>query len=72
MEEKYKQSANNDKRRANVPENDNVLNEEILIKTEEDVKLVDKSSKSLSFCERMKGLSPYCCPLKDRIRNKTV
>ena len=71
MEEEQKRSAKNDRRRADVPEKDADLNEDKSIVTEE-VKVVGKSSKSLSFCERMKGLSPHCRPLKDRMRDKTI
>ena len=34
--------------------------------------MVSESSRSLSFCERMRGLWPYRRPLKDRMRDKTV
>ena len=53
VKEEQKRSAKNDKRRADVPEKDADLNEDKSIKTEE-VKVVGESSKSLSFCERMK------------------
>jgi hypothetical protein len=32
---------------------------------EKEVKVVGESSRPLSFCERMKELSPHCRPLKD-------
>ena len=54
-----------------MPKNDVDLNEDKSIETEE-VKVVGKSSKSLSFCERMKGLLPHHRPLKDQMRDKTV
>jgi hypothetical protein len=49
-----------------------VLNEDKSIDTEQEVKVVGESSRSLSFRERMKGLSPHRRPLKDRMRDKTV
>ena len=77
MQEKPKQYAKNDKRQADVLEKDTVrcmndeanhavvLNEDKLIESEEEVKVVGKSSRSLSVCERMERLSPHCRPLKD-------
>ena len=52
-------------------EKDGDLNEDKSIETDE-VKVVGESSKSLLFCERMKGLSPHRHPLKDQMREKTV
>ena len=34
--------------------------------------MVGESSRSLTFHERMKRLSPHCCPLKDRMKDKIV
>lgn len=56
----------NDKRRADVPKNDATLNEDSLINREEDVKVANEPSRSLSFCERMKELSPRHHPLNDQ------
>ena len=39
---------------------------------ENEVKVVGEYLRSLSFRERMKGLSPHYRPLKERMRNKTV
>ena len=41
------------------------LNEDKSIDTEQEVKVVGKSSRSLSFREMMKELSPHRRPLKD-------
>jgi hypothetical protein len=53
-----------------VPEKDVDLDEDKSNETEQEVKVVGKSSKSLSFHERMRGLSPHRRPLKDRMRDK--
>ena len=71
VEEEQKRSVKNDKRQADVSEKDADLNENKSIETEE-VKVVGESSKSLSYRERMKGLSPHRRPLKDRMRDKTI
>ena len=77
VEGEQKQYAKNDKRWADVPEkaadvNEDVdLNEDKSINMEEEVK-VGKSLRSLSFCEKMKSLSPHGRSLKDRMRDKTV
>ena len=55
-----------------MPEKDVDLDEDKSIETEEEVKVVGESLKSLSFCEMMRGLSPHRRPLKDRLRDKTV
>ena len=57
MQEEQKRSTKNDKRWADVAEKDVDLDEDKLIETDEEVKVVGKSSKSLSFCNRMRGLS---------------
>ena len=84
MEEEHKRNAKNDKSRVDVLEKDVIrcmndeaddavdLNEEKSIDTEEEVKVVGKSLRSLSLCERMKRLSPHRRPLKDRMEDKTV
>ena len=72
MQEEQKRSAKNDKRRADVPKKDADLDEDKSIETKEEVKVVGKSSKSLSFCERMRGLLLHGRPLKDRMRDKMV
>ena len=48
------------------------LNEEKSKDKEKAVKVVGKSLMSLSFCERMRGLSWHRHPLKDRMRDKMV
>jgi hypothetical protein len=55
-----------------VPENDVDLDEDKSNETEQEVKVEGESSKSLSFRERMRGLSPHRRPLKDRMRDKTI
>jgi hypothetical protein len=56
-----------------VPEKDLDLDEDKSNETEEDeVKVVGKSSKSLSFRKRMRALLPHHLPLKDRKKDKTV
>ena len=62
----------NNKRRANVPENDADLDEDKSIGTEEEMNVVGESLKSLSFWERLRGLSPHCCPLNNQMRDKSV
>ena len=46
------------------------LNEDKSIDTEEEIKVVGESLRSLPFCERMKRLSPHCRPLKDWMKVK--
>ena len=53
------------KTHADMLEKDVDLNEEKSIQTKEEVKVVGKYLKSLSFHERMRGLSLHRCPLKD-------
>ena len=48
------------------------LNEEKSKNGEKEVKVVGKSSRSLSFREKMRGISPHSRPLKDRMRDKMV
>jgi hypothetical protein len=48
------------------------LNENKSIDMEEEVKVLHKFIRSLSFREMMKILSPHCRPLKDRMKNKMV
>ena len=78
MQEEQKQYAKNDKRQANMQEKDETkcmnneandttdLNEDKSINTEQEIKVVGESSRSLSFRDRMRGLSPHRRPLKDR------
>ena len=63
-----------DERRCmNIEANDAAdLNEDKSIDTEQEVKVVGESSRSLSFCDKMRGLSPHCRSLKDQMRDKTV
>ena len=74
----------NDKRRADVLKKDATmcmngeanhavdLNEDKLIESKKEVKMVGKTSRSLLFRKRMKRLSPHCRPLKDRMKDKMV
>ena len=55
-----------------VPEKDTDLDKDKSNETEKEVKVEGESSKSLSFRERMRGLSPHYLPLKDRMRDKIV
>lgn len=48
------------------------LNYDKSIDIEVEVKIVVKSLRSLSFCERMKNLLLYYRPLKDRTKDQTV
>ena len=72
MQEEQKQYAKNNKTRADVQEKDADVNEDKTTNGEDEVKVVGESSRSLSFRERMRGLSPHRRPLKDRMRDKTV
>ena len=77
MQEEQKRYAKNDKRRADVNEKDETkcmnseandavdLNEDKSIDTEHEVKVVGESSRSSSFRDRMRGLSPHRRSLKD-------
>jgi hypothetical protein len=55
-----------------VSEPDIDLNEKKSNNTAQEVKVEGESSKSLSFRERMRGMTPHHLPLKDRKRDKTV
>jgi len=72
VQEEQKQYEKNEKRHADVPEKDVHLDEDKLNETEQEVKVVGKSSKSLSLREMMRGLSPHCRPLKDRMKDITI
>jgi hypothetical protein len=48
------------------------LNEDKTTNRKDKVKVVGEYSRSLSFCKRMRGLSPHCRPLKDRMRDETI
>jgi hypothetical protein len=48
------------------------LNVDNPINTEQGVKVVGKSLRSLSFRERMRHLSSHCRSLKERMKDKTV
>ena len=72
MQEEQKQYEKNEKIHAYVPENDPDLDEDKSKETQQEVKVEGKSSKSLSFRKRMRGLSPHRRPLKDRMRDKTI
>ena len=53
-----------------MPEKDANLNEDKSNETDQEVKVEGESSKSLSFRQMMRGLSPHHLPLKDRMRVK--
>ena len=84
MQEEQKRYAKKDKRRGDVQEKEETrcmnseandaanLNEDKAIDTEQEVKMGGECSRSLSFPDRMRGLSPHRRPLKDRMRDKTV
>ena len=84
VEEVQKRYTKNDKRRADVLEKDTTkcmhdevdkafdLNEDISIDTDEEVKVVRKSLRFLSFHKRIKKLLPHRYPLKDRMRDITI
>jgi hypothetical protein len=72
VQEEQKPYETNEKRQANVPEKDADLDEDKSNETEQEMKVVGESLKSLSFCKRMRGLSSHRCPLKYRMRDKTI
>ena len=51
---------------------DDDLNEDKTTNKNDEMKVIGKSLRSLSFREKMKGLSPHRRPLKYRIRDKTI
>jgi hypothetical protein len=55
-----------------VLENDVDLNEDKTTNMKNEVKVVGESSRSLLFRERLRGLLPHHCPLKDQMRDKMV
>ena len=55
-----------------MPEKDADLDEDKSNETEEEVNVIGESSKSLSFRDRMRGMTPHHLPLKERMRDKTV
>lgn len=46
------------------------LNEDKTTTRKNDVKVVSKSLRSLSFCEKMRRLLPHRCPLNNCMRDK--
>ena len=60
------------KKHEDVPEKDIDLDKDKSNETEQKMKVEGESSKSLSFREMMRGLSPHPRPLKDRMKDKTV
>ena len=48
------------------------VNEEKTTNIDDDLNEVGNSSRSLSFCGRMRGLPPHSLSLKDPLKNKTV
>jgi hypothetical protein len=67
-----KQREQKEKRQEDEPEKDADLDKDKSNKTEKEVKVEGESSKSLSFCEWMRGMTPHHLPLKDRKRDKTI
>ena len=67
-----------DKLRADVLENNATMcvdgeeNDAESSNVEEEFKVLGKSSRSLSFCERMRILSPHHCPVRDEMKDKMV
>jgi hypothetical protein len=72
MHEEQKQYEKKEKRQKDIPEKDADLEQDKSNETEQEVKVEGESSKSTSFREGMRGLSPHRRPLKDRMRDKTV
>ena len=71
-QEEQKQYEKKEDRHEDAPEKDVDLGEDKPKENEHEMKVVGKSSKSRSFRERMRGLSPHHLPLKDRMKNKTI
>ena len=55
-----------------MPEKDADLDNDKSNETDQDVKVESESLKSLSFCQRMRALSPHHFPLKNQMRGKIV
>jgi hypothetical protein len=72
LQEELKKYEKNEKKQEDVSKKDANLDEDKSNETKQEVKVVDKSSKSLLFCKRMRGLLPHHCPLKDRMKDKMV
>ena len=72
VHEEHKQYEKNEKKHTDVAEKDVDLDEDKSNEIEQEVKVEGKSSKSFSFCERIRELSPYRRPLNDRMRDKTM
>ena len=53
-------------------ENMGDLSDDKSFDVKKEIKVVDESSRSLSFYKRMKKLSPYRCSLKDRMKDIMV
>jgi hypothetical protein len=60
------------KEEEDVPEKDANLDEDKSNETEEEVKVEGESSKSISFREWMRGMTPHHLPLKDRKKGNTI
>lgn len=48
------------------------FNKDKSIDAKDEVKMVGKSLRALSFCEKMKILLPICCPLRDSMKDKKI
>ena len=72
MQEEQKQNTKKSRWHLDVQEKDVGVNEEKTINRDDDLNELGKSSKSLSFREKMRGLSPHHFSLKDRLKDKTV
>ena len=55
-----------------MQEKDVGMNEEKTTNMDDEVNGVRESSRSLSFCKRMRELAPHHLLLKDRLKDKTV
>ena len=71
VQEEQKKYEKKEKKHEDVSEKDADLDKDKSNETEQEVKVKGEFSKSLSFWERMQGLSPHPRPLKDRMRDKT-
>ena len=55
-----------------VEEREEVEDEDNTVDEEEEVNEAVDSSKPLSFCESMRGLSPHPLPLRERMKDRTI
>ena len=57
---------------ADIPWKINVVDSDNNSDDVEEVNIAAESSKILSFCERMKRLSPHRLPLQERMKDQTI